>query len=260
MNNLINRDTLLNIKYQAVEKIRNYYTFIKLQAQNLNKRQRVVLFSCVGLIILLVLVFSFIYSSHHVKSKTNYPVHFETLQKTIQKPKIATQPVSSVVNSVEKNNDDKLQVGLNKLETSSNKQMQALQIELQIMQSRLTSLASQDDIQKLQQTVSKPNQMLLGKMNSLQNSVQKVVAQTAKKTWVDPVTVQKYFHLVAVQGFSDGMRTIIDVDGNQTALSKNEICPVCRGWVLQHMNFSNQSAVFSKQSAQQTLYVKLQTN
>ena len=260
MSKLINRNIFLNIKYKAIEKIGNFYAVIKLQYQKLNKRQCVIFFSCAWLIILLFLAFTISCSPHHLKSKTNFRVHFETVKKIIKKSKISKRLPSSVFNSAEKNNDEKLQTGINNLEKSSSKQMQAMQVELQIMQSRLTSLASQDDIQKLQQTVSKPNQMLLGKMNILQSSVQKIVAQTAKKTWVDPVTVQKYFHLVAVQGFSDGMRTIIDVDGNQTALSKNEICPVCRGWVLQHMNFSNQSAVFSKQAAQKTLYVKLQTN
>ena len=153
-----------------------------------------------------------------------------------------------------------LQNQLDRLKQSSSKKMQALQVELQIMQSRISLLASKNDVQKLQQTVSEPNSTLLGKMNNLQDSVQKVIAQTAEKTWVDPTTVQKYFRLVAVQGFSDGMRAIIDIDGNQTTLTTNEICPACRGWVLQKMSFANQSAVFSKQTDSRVFYVKLQGN
>lgn len=258
MNNLINRDILSNFKNKLIKNLKVFYQLIKLCSKKPTKRQCIVLFSSNGLIALFFVMVCVSHFSDYHKLKNNHPVHFETTNKVVRKPNIKIQ-IQSPENT-RKRDDKKLYAQLNQLEKSSNKQMQALRIQLQIMQSRFSSLASQDDIEKLQKTVSKPNGMLLGKMNNLQNSVQKIVQQTAKKTWVDPTTVQKYFHLVAVQGFSDGMRTIIDVDGNQTTLSKNEICPVCRGWVLQKMSFANQSAVFSKQKNAQTIYVKLRTN
>jgi len=255
MKKFVTKASLQRAKYQIINKSHFAYQFCKVRYQRLNKRQRIVLFSGVGLIALFLIVLGISQSANKVKSKTDYPVNFET-----QALKSKDNSSSDLTVVKPSNDSQQLQAQLNQLKSSSSEQMQALQAQLQSMQSSMSSLASQQDVQQLQQSVSKPNQALLGKVDNLQDSVKQIVEQTAKKTWVDPSQVQKYFRLVAVQGFSDGMRTIIDVDGNQTTLSSNEICPACRGWVLQNMDFANQSAVFSKQTNGQTLYVKLQAN
>ena len=253
---LINEDALLKIKNFLYKNIKFLYRWIK---PNFKKRYFVALLSAFLFSFLtLILFFGFHNSYKHHELQNNYAVRFEKPEVKIQKQSSNIQPLN-IVN--DKKSDEKiLQNQLDRLKQSSSKKMQALQVELQIMQSRISLLASKNDVQKLQQTVSEPNSTLLGKMNNLQDSVQKVIAQTAEKTWVDPTTVQKYFRLVAVQGFSDGMRAIIDIDGNQTTLTTNEICPACRGWVLQKMSFANQSAVFSKQTDSRVFYVKLQGN
>ncbi|PIQ43234.1 MAG: hypothetical protein COV52_01835 [Gammaproteobacteria bacterium CG11_big_fil_rev_8_21_14_0_20_46_22] len=258
MKKLFNRDTLRKMKYQVSTKSKTAYQFGKARYQKLNKKQRIALFSGVGLIALFLIVLGVSSPANKPKPKSDYPVNFET--KAQVNPQADQKPaLLSVANSNQSNNAE-LRAELNSLKASSSEQLQALQSQLQSMQSNMGSLASQQDIQQLQQSVSAPNKTLLGKVDNLQGSVQEIIKQTAKKTWVDPQTVNKYFRLVAVQGFSDGMRAIIDVDGNQATLSSNEICPACRGWTLQKMDFANQSAVFSKQGNKQTLYVKLQAN
>lgn len=258
MRKLINRDTLRKVKYQVTSKSKAAYQFGKARYQKLNKKQRIALFSGVGLIALFLIVLGISSPANKAKPKTDYPMNFET--PATAKPS-SDQPVSPLkVGNSQQSNNAELRTELNSLKTSSQAQLAALQSQLQSMQSNMGSLASQQDIQQLQQSVSTPNKTLLGKVDNLQDSVQQIVKQTAKKTWVNPQTVNQYFRLVAVQGFSDGMRAIIDVDGNQTTLSANEICPACRGWTLQSMDFANQAAVFSKQANKQTLYVKLQAN
>lgn len=256
MMKLINEDTVLKIKCLLESKIKFLYQWAR---PYFNKRYFIALLSVfLFSFFILILFFGFHNSYKHNELQNNYAVRFEAPEIKIQKQPSNIQPLNIV--SDKKSDEKILQNQLNQLKQSSSKKMQALQVELQIMQSRISLLASKNDVQKLQETVSEPNSTLLGKMNNLQDSVQKVIAQTAEKTWVDPSTVQKYFRLVAVQGFSDGMRAIIDIDGNQTTLTANEICPACRGWVLQKMSFSNQSAVFSKQTDSHTFYVKLQGN
>lgn len=197
-------------------------------------------------------------------SAKNNAIHFET--KPIQLSPSALQKDS--VNYLELPNnkrvvnadDSKLKSEFDALKSVAYQQFDGFRAQLQAMQASLASLPSQQDIQQLQQTVAQPNPDLLGKINNLQQSMQLIVNQTAKQSWVNPGIVEKYFRLAAIQGFSDGMRAIIDVGGNQTVLSVNESCPACRDWRLKSLDFTNQSAVFSKQVLKQTLYVKLQAN
>ena len=151
-----------------------------------------------------------------------------------------------------------LQLQLKEIQDNTNTQLMALKQQLSTLQSGISTVASQNDVEQLQATLATPNPMLLGKVDTLQTSIQKIIQQTAKVQFVDPHTVGKYFQLVAVQGFSDGMRAIIDVNGNQTTLSVNEVCPACRGWTLTSMDFSNQTATFEKNDGLQDQYVKLQ--
>lgn len=255
----MNKDAINKLKYQIKLKLRLIYQFAKTTYQKLNKQQRIALSIVVGLILLLLIVIGLSSGSDIAKkptSKNSYPVRFETQSPNKQKNKITINPENSNVSSKNIN----FQAQLNQLKAISNVQYAAVKDQLQAIQSSMSSLASQQDVQQLKQNVSAPNEQLLGKVNSLQNSVQKIIKQTEKKTWVTPQSVERYFRLVAVQGFSDGMRAIIDVDGNQTTLSVEQICPACRGWVLHSMNFASQSAIFSKQIGNQILYVKLRAN
>lgn len=262
---LISKEALLKIKHQLISQSKTVYEFAKAYYQKLNKRQRIVLFSGVGVIALLLISLSFIHSPTKItkiktaKAKTDYPV-FET--KAITTP--IAKHVSQLSNNIPSmNNQDSystLLVQLDQIKSLYSQQLKSVQDELQRLQSNMSSLASQQDVDALQQTVAEPNKALLGKVDHLQNSVQIIIKQTAQKTWVNPKSVEQYFKLVAVQGFSDGMRAIIDVDGNQTVLSSQEICPVCRGWILQTMDFANQNAVFTKTVNGQQFYVKLAAN
>ncbi len=255
MKQFINNDVLLKIKHQIITKLRTTYEFAKLHYQRLSKRQRIVLLTIIGVIVLLSIAMCLSHSPEKTKLNAGYPV-FAT-KKAATSKQLNNSNIPLAPNT---NNNAKLQVQLGQLKSLSNQQFKTVQDKLQTIQTNMSSLASQQDVQQLQQTVAEPNKTLLGKVDHLQNSVQTIIKQTAKKTWVNTKTVELYFRLAAVQGFSDGMRAIIDVDGNQTALSSREICPVCRGWILQSMDFANQSAVFAKTTDNQRLYVKLQTN
>ncbi|MCW5588115.1 MAG: hypothetical protein KIT27_00495 [Legionellales bacterium] len=254
----LNKDAINKLKHQIKLKSRLIYQFFKTAYQKLNKQQRIALSIVVGLIILLLIVIGLSSGSDIAKKSTSnnrYPVRFETQPLNKQQNK-TVNPENSIIAA----NNAKFQAQLDQLKAISSAQYAAVKNQLQSIQSSMSSLASQQDVQQLKQNVSAPDEQLLGKVNSLQSSVQKIIKQTEKKTWVTPQSVERYFRLVAVQGFSDGMRTIIDVDGNQTTLSVEQICPACRGWALQSMNFSQQSAIFSKQVGNQILYVKLRAN
>ena len=259
---LISKEALLKIKHRVIIRSRAAYEFIKLHYQRLNKRQRIILLTGISVIALLLITMCLTHSSVKTK-KTKLsadPPVFATKFATKEAAASKLPNNSNIPLVPDTNNNAKLQVQLGQLKSLSNQQFKTVQDKLQTIQSNMSSLASQQDVQQLQQAVAEPNKTLLGKVDHLQNSVQTIIKQTAKKTWVKPKTVEQYFRLAAVQGFSDGMRAIIDVDDNQTVLSLHEICPVCRGWSLQSMDFANQSAVFTKTADNQRLYVKLQTN
>ncbi len=217
---------------------------------SLNSRQR--LAALAGSVFIVLLLFIIILSGTSSKKENAYPVHFEMKSNAVK----TEQPI--VQNQT--NSAQQLQVQLNQLETASAQQYDLVKAQLREIQNNMSSLASTQDVSALQQAVSQPNDALLNKVDDLQSSVKTIIKQTAQKTWVDPKVVEKYFRLVAIQGFSDGMRTIIDVDGNQMTLSIHEICPACRGWILNSMDFSNQSAVFVKPFNNQLRYVKLTAN
>ncbi len=263
----------LKIKRRMIIQSRMTYRFAKFRYRQLNKRQRIVLFSCISIIALLLISLSFIPSPAKTKKiktaklNTNYSVFEKKAIKPVNTVAAKNAPNLKNLKNISSTNDinaldnnTRLQAQFDQLKSLSNLQFKRVQNKLQSLQSNMSSLASQQDVRALQQSVAAPNKALLGKVDHLQNSVQTIIKQTAKKTWVNSKTVEQYFRLVAIQGFSDGMRAIIDVDGNQTVLSSREICPVCRGWILQSMDFTNQNAVFAKTTNNKHLYVKLQAN
>lgn len=185
-------------------------------------------------------------------NSANYPVHFDTNPMLMKKLPVL-MPASTVNTAMTAVWREQLE----ELKAASEQQYQAVHEQLQDIRSNMAVLASQDDVQQLQQTVADPDSALLGKVDHLQDSVQKILKQSKGKQWVNASVVERYFRLVAVQGFSDGMRAIIDVDGNEAALSKNEICPACHGWTLRRMDFSEQTAVFFKKINSSDYFVKL---
>ena len=255
MKKLFNKAVFKKVQTHIITTSKIVYDYGKNRYQTLNKRQRKRLLLGIGLISLTLAILSLSVNTPKAALKSSDPVHFET--KAYRANQSPTQLIGPEFNP---NRTRKLQSQLNQLEVATNQQYNGLKAQLQTIRFNMDSLASQRDILQLRQTVTQPNQTLLNKVARLQNSVQKIATQTAKKIWVNPQSVERYFRLIAVQGFSDGMRAIIDVDGHQTVLSTNEICPACRGWVLQGMDFANQTAVFSKPLDHQTFYVKLQTN
>ena len=196
--------------------------------------------------------------SHNATLKNRRPVHFDTvsvgpivMKPAIQVPIKLEAPIPTV---------DQLQAEIKQMHTDLEISNQNMQQAMETIQSHLTVLPSGHDIATLQENLSKPDQEITHTLDTINQSVNQIVAQTAQETWVDPVTVQAYFQLVAVQGFSDGMRAVIDVDGHEMTLSDDEICPACRGWQLDHMDFSTQTAVFKKQVDDKTLFVSLRAN
>jgi mRNA-degrading endonuclease HigB of HigAB toxin-antitoxin module len=255
MKKLLNKEAFNKLKYQLTTSTKSAYYAIKTRYQKLSKRQRIILFSGVGLVVVLAVALNVDHHSKKITPGSAYPVNFETQSHATEQSSVQTVRPSVQTRQ--------LQSQLDQVKQNSSEQYDAMRTQLQSIQSNMSSFASKQGMQQLQQVVSKPNKTLLGKMNNLQSSVKQIVKQTAKKTWVSPQSIEKYFRLVAVQGFSDGMRAIIDVDGNQTTLSQQAVCPACRGWILQSMNFANQSAVFAKQAKtqkNQQLFVKLQAN
>jgi mRNA-degrading endonuclease HigB of HigAB toxin-antitoxin module len=253
MKKIIHRDALIKIKNQITIKSKRFYHAFKRHYQKLNKRQRWAVFSSLG-IVLIIAVMSISHSTKKTTSHSAYPVNFETKSQTLKKPSAQSAMIKSNTQTLQ------LQSQLNDVKQDSSEQYSTMRAQLQTIQSNMSSLASEGGMQQLQKSIAEPNKTLLGKMNHLQGSLKTIMKQTAKKTWVNPQTVEQSFRLVAVQGFSDGMRAIINVSGNQMTLSTHEISPACQGWVLQSMDFSNQSAVFAKQTKDQRLFVKLQAN
>ncbi len=255
MKKLINKHALLKLKKRIIIKTIIICRFTKRKYQQLSKKKRLLLFTATALFILLMISILAAGNNSSQTDKTKQQTNFEAKSKKTQ--------IENKTNLTNANNDAEsinLQSQIQQANLQASHQYDSINAQLNKIQDNMNALASQNDFQQLQQTISKPNQTMLGKVDGLQSSIQKIIQQTAKKTWVKPETVERYFRLIAIQGFSDGMRAIIDIDGNQTTLSTNEICPACRGWILKSMNFSNQSAIFGKKTQDQTLYVNLQAN
>ena len=251
----------LKLKTHIIQNAQKTYLFFRRYVKKLNKRQRklALILLCTGFFGLLLMSALSIVFKQPKKSKAH--IAFQT--------HIARQPQTQTMQTVETALAEKerlnqaLQAQVDSLKTASSNQFQTLNLQLQRIQQALSNVASQDDVVQLQQSAQKPNPALLDKMDDLQTTLKKMATQTAQKHWVNPKTVERYFRLIAIQGFSDGLRAIIDVNGHQTTLTQHEPCPACRGWVLVHMDFANQNAVFVKQTQNpqnQRLYVKLQTN
>lgn len=230
----------------------------------LTKKQRFGLVLA-GIVVLLLLVIGFSKSSSaRVKYGFNKssPVYFEKkpridhrLQQALEESKL------KMLRTANLHDGDRLKAQIDGLQSVLNQQYMAMKNQLAGIAGSLSSLSTQQavNVDQLKQSVSKPNKQLLDSVSDLQSTLEKIVNQTQKMIWVTPESVERYFKLVAVQGFSDGMRAIIDVNGNEAALSQNEICPACRGWVLQSMDFTNQSAVFKRLSKGKAFYVKLKS-
>lgn len=234
MNNLVNQEHVSRLK----EKLKKNY-------RTLNWFQKASLFVGGGLsgLLLISLMFN---TNNMTKAKA---VKFESI------PTVNKTTIQNSVKQIPNLDFIKLQNQLLDLKQSSDTEFNLLKNQLASMQTSMSSLASQSDLNQLQNSISQPNPALLSKVDDLQLSVEKVIQQTAKVKFVNPRTVAKQFKLVAVQGFSDGMRAIIDINGNPIALSLNQTCSACHGWILKKMNFSNQTAVFAKGK---NLFVKLQ--
>ncbi len=272
MSTIQHHAVFLKVKYRVIafaKKMIVLYQIIRSRLQGilikLTRKQRIRLYIGVGFFVIIVMILIAGYFMTKATSTQHDAIHFETHPIQLNK-----QVIQDDLNNydgkphhkltVNSDDDSALKSEFDVLKSAAFQQFNDLHIQLQAMQASLATLPSQQDMQQLQQTVAQPNPDLLGKINHLQQSMQLIVNQTAKQSWVAPGLVEKYFRLAAIQGFSDGMRAIIDVDGNQTVLSINESCPACRSWRLKTLDFTNQSAVFSKQVSKQTLYVKLQTN
>lgn len=212
-------------------------------------------------IVLIGLVFlSYKLVASHQNIKKQVPIHFEMMPQVgikvqtvppiqaVAKPKYLAPTTEQLQSEIQSIRTD--------LETSN----VGMQKAVQMIQTHLTTLPSNTDIEALQANLSKPDQQIANTLDTINHSVNQIVAQTAQKIWVDPATVKAYFQLVAVQGFSDGMRAVIDVDGHEMTLSISEECPACRGWQLDQMDFAAQTAVFEKKSGDKTLFVTLRAN
>ncbi len=252
MKHNINKENLSRLLEQVGLKLKKIYHFLKSHLLKINSCLFIPLFAITFFIVVISIT---IYNNKKHDVNATHPVKFE-----IHTPIKIHPSLQQNINTDNARHIAQLQKQLADVEANSAQYYQTINVKLQQLQSTMTRLASQHEVKQLQQQFNQPNPTLLGKVNSLQGWVQEILQQTAVKRWVDPSVVGRYFHLAAVQGFSDGMRAIIDVDGNQTALSVNEICPACRGWRLKSMDFSNQSAVFYKNHNNMLFLVKLQAN
>ena len=252
----------ISIQHNIAERLKSSITNTIHYYKKLTKHQRLLIASVVSILLIVIITLSTFHTSKKDSSNksgaisfdTSIPIrHYSKNPKMLLKQTDTFQPKPSPEEPAITNQ-------IKALQSTSDEKINALQSQLQTIQNNLSRLASQGDMQQLQATLSQPNQVVTSKLNYLQRAIQKIADQTAKKTWVDPKKVERYFHLVAIQGFSDGMRAIIDVNSNQTTLSINELCPACRGWILKTMNFEQQSAVFYKKCAHQIFYVQLHAN
>lgn len=189
------------------------------------------------------------------KATQEYPIKFEIKKDRTEKRK----PISYQYNS-QKKEIVRLRESLDKWLNFYGKKYGILKNRLQFIESQISRLATEQDIKRLEKILYEPNYKLIGNLEKIQKSIKKIQDKTKNEIWINSKVIEHYFTLAAVQGFSDGLRAIIDVSGNQTALSINQICPACRGWVLKKLNFSNQSAIFFKKLDNKIFYVKLKAN
>lgn len=259
MNAWMNNTTLKKIRDRVVLVATQLVDALRTQYQKLDKRHRLALAVVPGVLVFLLIITMLNDARDNTKKPTPtkpVAIHFATVPHhvTLQRQSVPLvrraqhdrAPWTSAVKQLTANTD---------------RHYAMLHTQLQTMQTRIDALlASQQSITAWQHTLPQPNSVLLHKLDRVTQAVQALITQTASTTWVDPKTVEQYFRLVAIQGFSDGMRAIVDVDGNQTTLSLHEHCPACRGWVLQTMDFANQSAVFTKHAHHQQFYVRLHVN
>lgn len=234
---------------------------IKMVFKNRSKKSLIWLLTSVGLMSILtgiIFLFHELMASYHIKKQA--PIHFETAPSVIIKTQVAAKIQPLVKPKDLEPTTEQLQSEIQSIRADLEISNAGMQKAVQMIQTHLTTLPSNTDIEALQANLSKPDEQIANTLDTINHSVNEIIAQTAQKTWVDPATVEDYFQLVAVQGFSDGMRAVIDVDGHEMTLSVNEECPVCRGWQLDQMSFAAQTAVFEKKSGDKTLFVTLRAH
>lgn len=231
------------VKESLVNNIKLTYTKAIGYYQKLNKPQRIVLFLGAGLIALLLII---LIATSHSTPKEKHTVQFATA-----KMQTGNKPSSPKLTLIEKT---QLKYELAAIKESANQHYAAVNAQLRAVQSGLSNVASQESLNQIKQQIAKPNTQLMNKVSGMQLSLKKIEQQTQHKIFVSPKVVEGYFQLIAIQVFSDGMKAIIGIDNHQAILGANEVCPACRGWALQSMDFANQSAVFKNAHDQ---YVKL---
>lgn len=247
---------------RLIDRFRQLNCAIKWVLRKQSKASLIWLLVSVGLLSIamgiIFLSYEWMISHRYVKKQAT--AHFETAPQVIIKANTASpiQPLAKPKDLVP--TTAQLQSEIQSIRADLETSNIGMQKAVQMIQTHLTTLPSNTDIAALQANLSKPDQQIASTLDTINHSVNEVVAQTAQKTWVDPKTVEAYFQLVAVQGFSDGMRAVIDVDGHEMTLSVNEECPACRGWQLDQMDFAGQTAVFEKKSGDKTLFVTLRAN
>ena len=206
---------------------------LKLLFQNLSHKQRKAIYGLVTLTVITTAILLFLEASTQPKYRVNF-----------SKPKPLLLTHHSTKNNIKPITIIK--------PTDEHKDLSNLTEEIQHLQQSMARLSAkrQDSLNALQHSLTLPNPTILGKVDNLQQTVHQIVSAHHKKLIVPARTVENYFELVAVQGFSDGMRAIIEVDGNQTTLGINEVCPACRGWTLKSMDFTKQRATFENKHDQ----------
>lgn len=110
--------------------------------------------------------------------------------------------------------------------------------------------------QALQQnTQALVEQQLNDTLQQWRKTIDNQLQSTHSPKAIPPKTIERFFTLAAVQGFSDGLRAIIDIDGHQTALAIGDSCAACHGWRLKKLDFASQSAIFVNQNREARLRV-----
>lgn len=252
----------ISVKSKILKQFKNRITKINHYYKNLTRHQRLCIAAIISIILLAIITFTIFHTNKISTSNKPNEARFDTnipIRHSLQSQKLPPKQNNTFKSQI--NNEQPLITNqIKELSEITNEKIYALQSQLQHIEDNLNRLASHDDIQQLQNELTQPNQFVTSKLNNLQNTIKKIADQTAQKTWIDPKKIEHYFHLVAIQGFSDGMRAIIDIDENQATLGFQETCPACHGWVLKTMNFQQQSAIFYKRRAHQILYVQLHAN
>ncbi|MCP4475506.1 MAG: hypothetical protein GY821_13270 [Gammaproteobacteria bacterium] len=137
----------------------------------------------------------------------------------------------------------------------------ALQQQLTGLQKAIATLTQQvEAMQTAQQRQYHDQNLTLAQLPQLKILLQQFAQQQTTVQWLKANQLTYYFHLVAVQGFSDGLRAVLDIGGHQTTVAIHESCAACHGWQLQKLDFTHQRALFTKNQHQKKVCVWLTVN